>query len=55
MPLAVLTLMSEANYEKLTAENRRAWITGTLILSFSPAASFHHYVQPFCKTDFAEV
>lgn len=34
MPLAVLTLMSEANYEKLTAENRRAWITGTLIFLF---------------------
>ena len=34
MPLAVLTLMSEANYEKLTAENRSAWITGTLIFLF---------------------
>ena len=31
MPLAVLTLISEANYEKLTADNRRDWIIGTLL------------------------
>lgn len=31
MPLAALTLISEANYEKLTADNRRDWIIGTLL------------------------
>ena len=31
MPLAVLTLISEANYEKLTVDNRRNWIIGTLL------------------------
>ena len=33
-PLAVLTLISEANYEKLTADNRRNWIIGTLLFIF---------------------
>lgn len=34
MPLAALTLISETNYEKLTAENRKGWITGTLFFLF---------------------
>lgn len=54
MPLAVLTLMSEANYEKLTAESRRAWITGTLIFLFLllilSIVMSHYFVKPILRS-----
>ena len=54
MPLAVLTLISEANYEKLTADNRRDWIIGTLLflilLLVVSVGMSHRFVKPILRS-----
>ena len=54
MPLAVLTLISEANYEKLTADNRRDWIIGTLLFLILLLVVFvgmsHRFVKPILRS-----
>lgn len=52
--LAVLTLISEANYEKLTADNRRDWIIGTLLflilLLVVSVGMSHRFVKPILRS-----
>ncbi len=54
MPLAVLTLISEANYEKLTADNRRDWIIGTLLflilLLIVSVSMSRRFVKPILRS-----
>ncbi len=54
MPLAVLSLISEANYEKLTADNRRDWIIGTLLflilLLVVSVGMSHRFVKPILRS-----
>ena len=54
MPLAVLTLISEANYEKLTADNRRDWIIGMLLflilLLIVSVSMSRRFVKPILRS-----